>query len=153
MIPHDDVNPELLAVQTRREWTTPPWPVGSDQLLETTMAARHVWRQTLPEAPSPVESPFVVGSPESTVGGLEDHLAQRINALPNPLRALAAALTEFADQLDEHGVVPVAVNLTTGHEKQYTSIEHDRYTRPAEVHVSIRGVQRSWLNTHTKETP
>lgn len=79
------------------------------------------------------------------------HHVERIEAFGNPLRQLAAALIDAADQADRDGFVPLGINLETRYFMPWsmyfrTNIEPDRRAQCALVAVTARGVRQEWLD-------
>lgn len=105
---------------------------------ETRITARFAWRQT---TALDIELPY--GAPESEI---TKHIAGEAAATPNPLRELAAALLDFADQMDHHGIVPLGINVRTSH--GMTNMNDDRAA--AVVETSVLGVRRDWVEQNTE---
>jgi hypothetical protein len=140
--------------KAQREWTTPPFPLSEVDQVDTVMTARQVWHQTIPDRePTTSGWPTTPAEAEHQQREAEQRLARRAAATRNPLRELASALVAFADQLDEHGVVPLAINLTTGHQAVFESVASERHAFLAQVHVTVRGLRQQWVDARTAEEP
>lgn len=112
-----------------RHWDQPAPPV---ELLKREMD--RIWRHT------PDHSPEERHLRETSA------IARQVTRVPNPLRSLAAALSELADDLDARMVIPVGVTLMSHHEVAPEDLAPSAkdYQR-AQVAISVATIGADWV--------
>lgn len=120
----------------------PPLPLsGVSATTDLLITARTVWQQdriVSAEISRPTAAPLEEDDPI---------VRADVRNTPNPLRALAADLLRFADQCEQHGLVPLGINVQTDYtydwrpQVAYAERHKDRL---AAVHVSVRCVSARW---------
>jgi hypothetical protein len=134
--PPNPVNAQSLAKEVgaptgveHRHWSQPAPPV---ELLKQEVA--RIWRDT------PNHSPEERHLQETSA------IARQVARVPNPLRSLAAALSELADDLDARMVIPVGVTLMSHHEVASEDLAPStRHHRRAEVAISVATIGADWV--------
>lgn len=123
----------------------PPTPLDA-ALFGTDAPTMQMHRMWIQRPPNPEMLGGVAFAPEESPGLRER--AALVAATPNPLRELAAALVELADEMDAHLVTPVGLTVSTTHEWSWGAFQRRRGygdDRLAQVHVSAVGVSTEWV--------
>lgn len=144
--PNSDEDRERLAdlvTRAHRDYAAPPTPIRGLEYVDVVLTGRRTWRQPAPDQ-------LTANSHEGRM--LEPDQLQRVVAadaakVTNPVRDLAAALVEFADQLDSQGVVPLGIHVCTAHSQSPSQFYWDT-GHVAQVVTTVRGVRREWLDQH-----
>lgn len=133
---------DAVALTNRRanQYDRPPVPVPLVlHFVDRVATMRTGWIQQV--GPTPERDPR-----ETATAG---DVRRRAGEMPNPLRALAAHLLEFADQCDAHGLTPLGVNVQTDYESTHAAYLRgsDTASNAAQVHVSARCVATEWITS------
>lgn len=140
MIDFPDPGKEAEFIRRRaRDFDQPPAPVrlGGPEGPTPVVVMRWAWMQPLVEDYE-TERPAAYQAPAEVVAQIEAH--------GNPLRQLAAALIDAADQADRDGFVPLGLNLETRYYPCNNMLLYRDRPHTAMVAVTARGVRREWLD-------
>ncbi len=130
--------------------TLPPAPLSIMMVEDGHTVVRRRWLQPIPE--------IEMSQSEAKMGVIitQHSLARVAAAIPDPLVALAEELLALSRKLAEHGLRPVGVNLTTGHQVPFGPPWHrDRYyaadPAAAVVDIDVTTLAAGWVTRMAEE--